>query len=149
METSLTCNMDDFGRGGYPEPWYAPPTMGSSTPKGALLPSPNLWRCYHVFSRHETSENVFHSFHANNNSWSPWEGPPLPSNRWHEQNRVFQSHEHPDSLRNIKHLQHTGSSIIMKKTNFSIIITLLWCSYCEGSSRIWKIHFGQVSKPNM
>ncbi len=91
----LQCNMDDFGRGGNPEPWYSPPPWVPPDPRVHFFPPPASRGAIMFPPDMRPQENVFHSFHANNHSWGPWEGPPLPSNRWHEQNRVFQSHEHP------------------------------------------------------
>ncbi|XP_059371069.1 NEDD4-binding protein 2-like 2 [Carassius carassius] len=91
----LQCNMEDFGRGGYPEPWYPPPPWLPPDPRVHFFPPPTSEGAIIYPPDMRSQENVFHSFHANNNSWGPWEGPPLPSNRWSEQNRLFQSHEHP------------------------------------------------------
>ncbi|KAL0174765.1 hypothetical protein M9458_030733 [Cirrhinus mrigala] len=124
----LQCNTNDFGRGGYPEPWYPPPPWVSPDPSVQFFPPPTSGAVIMYPPDMRPQENiVFNSLHVNNNSWGPWERPPLPSNSI------------PDSLRNINHLHHTGSSIIMKMTNISILIMML----CP---RIWKIYFGQVGK---
>ncbi|XP_043114084.1 NEDD4-binding protein 2-like 2 [Puntigrus tetrazona] len=91
----LQCNMDDFGRGGYPEPWYPPPPWVPPDPKVHFFPPPTSGGAIMYPPDRGPQENVFHSFHGNNNCRGPWEGQPLRSNRWREQNRAFQSHGHP------------------------------------------------------
>lgn len=80
----LQWNMDDFGGGGHPEPLYPPPPWVQFIPPptsgGPIMYPPDM----------RPQEN----FHGYNNSRGPWEGPPLPSNRWHERSS-FQSHERP------------------------------------------------------
>uniref|UniRef100_A0A8C2AXK8 NEDD4 binding protein 2-like 2 n=1 Tax=Cyprinus carpio TaxID=7962 RepID=A0A8C2AXK8_CYPCA len=91
----LQRNTDDFGRGGHPEPWDPPPPWVPLDPRVQFFPPPNSGGAVMYPPDMGPQGSIFHGFHANNNSWGPWEGPPLPLNRWHEQNRGFQSHEHP------------------------------------------------------
>ncbi|KAI2656367.1 NEDD4-binding protein 2-like 2 [Labeo rohita] len=133
----LQCNTNDFGRGGYPEPWYPPPPWVPPDPRVQFFPPPTSGGVIMYPPDRRPQENVFHSLHVNNNSWGPWERPPVPSNRWHEQNRGFQSHEHPGFSEEYQsHLHHTGSSIIMKMTNISIIIIMLWGVPGSGKSTL-------------
>ncbi|XP_059390172.1 NEDD4-binding protein 2-like 2 [Carassius carassius] len=89
------CESDDFGRGGYPQPWYPPPPWVPLDPRVQFFPPPTSGGAIMYPPDMRPQESIFHTLHANNNIWGPWEGPPLPLNRWHEQNRGFQSHEHP------------------------------------------------------
>ncbi|KAK9962403.1 hypothetical protein ABG768_007772 [Culter alburnus] len=86
----LQWNTDNFGGGGHPEPWYPPPPWVHPDPRIQFVPPPTSGGPIMYPPDTRPQEN----FHGYNNSRGPWEGPPLPSNRWHERSS-FQSHEHP------------------------------------------------------
>jgi len=83
----LQWNTDDFGGRGHPEPRYPPPPWVPPVPRVQFFPPPTSG-CPIMFPPDMRPQENFHK----NNSWGPWEGPPLPSNRWHE-HHSFQSQE--------------------------------------------------------
>lgn len=81
------------------EPWYVspppPPPWVPPDPRVHFFPPPTSGGHEMYPPDMSKPREDFHSLHAcNNNSWGPWRGPPVPSDRWYEP-RGFQSHEHP------------------------------------------------------
>lgn len=84
------------------EPWYVspppplpPPPWVPPDPRVHFFPPPTSGGPEMYPPDMLKPREDFHSLHAcNNNSWGPWRGPPVPSDRWYEP-RGFQSHERP------------------------------------------------------